>query len=111
MLSASAPDVAVLSFTGHPTADDMRAATRALASLLEPGRCHVVVDLRQITGFELSVGSVAERTVWNVERHIAGATIVGGSLLARLVAKTACTALRISCAYVDSWPDIVQRLS
>ncbi len=97
------PDCAVLKFVGHPTANDMRAATTALAGLLETGRYRVVVDLRQITGFDLSVGNVAERIVWNVRDHITGATIVGGSFLARLVAKAACATLEVPCELVDHW--------
>jgi CheY-like chemotaxis protein len=97
-------DIVLLSFAGHPTSDDMRAATRALAKVLEATPRHVVVDLRQITGFDPAVGSVAERTTWNVRRKILGATIVGGPLLARLVAKAACVGLGTSCNLVESFP-------
>ena len=93
----------VLKFVGHPTADDMRGATRALSKALEPGARHVVVDLRSITGFELSVGNVAERAMWSVRNHIAGATIVGGSFGARLVAKAACAVLGTPVEFVERW--------
>jgi len=103
-LTTSPPNLATLTFTGHPTAHDMRAATTTLAKTLEASMCHVVVDLRRISGFDLSVGSVAERTVWHVRRNITGATIVGGSFLARLVANAACVVLGISCTFAESWP-------
>jgi CheY-like chemotaxis protein len=103
-LTESLPNIALLTFVGHVTADDMRGATVALAMLLETAARHVVVDLRELDGFDLSVGSVAERTTWRMRRRIAGATIVGGSWLARLVAKAACVTLGTSCAFVDDWP-------
>ena len=102
-LAEPASDCVVLAFVGHPTADDMRAATHALAKVLETSARHVVVDLRAITGFELSVGNVAEREMWSVRDHITGATIVGGSFGARLVAKAACAVLGTSCELVDRW--------
>jgi CheY-like chemotaxis protein len=104
VLTTPAQDIALLSFAGHPMAGDMRAATRALTRILEATARHVVVDLRQITGFEPAVGSVAERTTWNARHNILGATIVGGSVFARLVAKAACVALGTSCKFVESWP-------
>ena len=104
-LSESPPNIALLTFVGHPTAADMHAATAALAKLLEVAARHVVVDLREVDGFDLSVGSVAERTTWRVRRQIAGATIVGGwFLLARLIAKAACVTLGTPCSFVNDWP-------
>ena len=79
MLSERPPDVAMLTFVGHPTANDMRAATVELAKLLEIAPRHVVVDLRDVHDFDLSVGSVAERATWRVRRQIVRATIIGGS--------------------------------
>jgi CheY-like chemotaxis protein len=103
-LDESLPDIALLMFVGHVTSDEMRSATVALAALLETASRHVVVDLRELKGFDLSVGSVAERTTWRVRRRIAGATIVGGSWLARLVAKAACITLGTPCSFVEDWP-------
>ena len=105
VVSTPTPDTALLALSGYPTSDDVRAATRALATILEPGARRVVADVRQVSGFELSGGSVAERTVWNVRRQMTGVTLVGGSLLARLIARAACVALGVSCEFVRSWPD------
>lgn len=102
-LSGTDPAIALLTFVGHPTADDMRAATHSLAAMLDLHARHVVVDIRRITGFDISVGSVATRTVWEIRRHITGATIVGGSHAARLVAKAACAMLGVSCDLVEQW--------
>jgi CheY-like chemotaxis protein len=101
-VSTPSPDIAVLTLAGHPTADDVRAATRALAQVLEHSARHVVADIREVTGFDLSGGSVAERTMWNVRRQMKGVTLVGGSWLARLIARTVCVVLGISCDFAKS---------
>ena len=74
----------------------------SLGQVLEASARHVVADSRQVTGFDLSGGSVAERTVWNVRRQINGVTLVGGSWLARVIAKAVCVVLGISCDFAKS---------
>ena len=96
---ARADEQLVLTWSGHITAADMRAATMALVEILEAGDpTEVVFDLRLVTGFNPSVGSVAEKTMWKVRRKLRRFTIRGGPSAIQGVAKTACMTLGIPCA-------------
>jgi CheY-like chemotaxis protein len=96
--------VLVITFVGHARAGDMRSLVAGLLPHLERGVCEIVVDLRRLTGFAPSAGSIAERGVWTRRRQIRSVRIIGGSFLARLVATTACTVLGIPSTTADA-PD------
>jgi CheY-like chemotaxis protein len=89
------PGKMVVAFVGHVRAADMRAMVTALVAHLQGGRCDVVLDLRCLTGCSPSVASVGERGAWAARRQIRGVRIVGGSVLARLVAVSACAVLGV----------------
>jgi CheY-like chemotaxis protein len=99
------PDVLVLTFVGHARAADMRALVAALVPHLEHGACEMIVDLRRLSGFAPSAGSVSERGLWQHRRRIRSVRIVGGSFLARLVATAACTVLGIPHVTADTMVD------
>jgi CheY-like chemotaxis protein len=101
-IAAPRPGVLVVTFVGHARAADMRTMVAALLPHLERDTCELVVDLRRLTGFAPSAGSVAERGVWEHRRRIVGVRIVGGSFLARLVATTACRVLGIPYTTADT---------
>jgi DNA-binding response OmpR family regulator len=82
-------------------AADMRNLMKALFVHLDNGPVDVVVDLRELTSFAPSVGSVGERALWSRRRAIRSLSIVGGSLLARLVSVSACRLLGIPCRGVE----------
>ena len=93
----SEPAQLVVSFSGYTTGTDMATVARAIAAIVDTsaGGRRVVVDLHEVTGFEASVGSAAQQGVWRVRHKIRHATISGGSKLARLIGRTACTFLGI----------------
>jgi hypothetical protein len=61
----------------------------------------VIADLSRLTGFSVSAANVAERVVWRVRDKIVRVTIVGGSRLARLVARATCAVLGLPCEFRD----------
>jgi CheY-like chemotaxis protein len=101
-IAAPRSDVLVVTYLGHVRGADMRALVAALLPHLEVGICEIVVDLRRLTGFAPSAGSVSERGLWQHRRRIRNVRIVGGSFLARLVATTACTVLGVPHVTADT---------
>jgi CheY-like chemotaxis protein len=99
----SEPEQLVVAFFGYVTGADMATVARAVAAIVEAseGGRRVIVDLHKVTGFEASVGSAAQSGVWRVRHKILHATIAGGTPLARLIGRTACTFLSIPVTTVD----------
>ncbi len=91
-------------FEGHVTATDMRAAVSRVAELLarSAGGERVTVDLSRLSGFDPSVGAVAQSVVWRLRHHVREAVIVGGSALAHLVARGTCIVLGFPCRVVPA---------
>ncbi len=92
---------AVIEFKGHVRAADMREMVAALLPHLQRGKCDLVVDLRRLMGCAPSVASVGERAVWDLRRQIRSVRIVGGPVLARLTAASACVVLGAPCTIVE----------
>lgn len=97
-------DDALIRLDGHVTAADMRAAVGALVQSLErcADGCRVVSDIRNLTGFDPSVGAVAQSGVWDARHKLKGVLVVGGSLLARAISRSCCLILGIPYAYSDN---------
>lgn len=89
-------------FEGHVTATDMRDAVSRVAQLLSqsPEERRVVVDLSHLSGFDPSVGAVAQVEAWTARHKISRARIIGGSWLAHLVARSSCLILGCPCEVV-----------
>ena len=106
-VSALSDEDVVMSFEGHASATDVRAAVSSLTQLLlenNQRRVRVLVDFRKLTGFDPSVGAVAQGIAWRVRERIGSAVIIGGSHLARLISLGTCLVLGIKCAFADAPP-------
>jgi CheY-like chemotaxis protein len=101
-LTSPRAGVVVITLTGDVRSADIRSMSEALVIHLKHGPCDVVSNLRGLTGFSPSVGSVAERTLWRVRRSIRSVRVVGGSVAARLVSAAACALLGIPCTFRDT---------
>jgi hypothetical protein len=60
--------------------------------------------MRGLTGFDPSVGAAAQLGAWPARHKIDGVVVVGGSWLARLVAKSCCLVLGLDCQLADAMP-------
>ena len=99
----SEPEQLLVTFFGHVTGSDMATVAHAVAAIVgacEAGR-RIVLELHEVTGFDASVGSAAQRGVWHVRHKILHTTIAGGTPLARLIGRTACLVLGIPVETTD----------
>jgi CheY-like chemotaxis protein len=92
-IRVTSPGQLTIALAGRVESGDMRSMTKALLVHLEGGPVEITSDLRLLTSFAPSVGSIAERALWARRGQIAKVTIVGGSTLARLVSTAACKIL------------------
>jgi CheY-like chemotaxis protein len=93
-------------YSGHVRVGDVRATAKLLLTHLERGPCHVITDIRRLTGFDWAVGSVAERRLWSVRHALLGVTVVGGTWSARLASAASCRILGAPCSLVDEMPPL-----
>ena len=94
----------VLVFHGHVRGIDVAEGVGRVAAKLEEASATVVVDARDVTGFDASVGSAAERAVWSQRRRIEGVIVVTPDRRIRIVAAAACLALGVPCSTSDEPP-------
>jgi CheY-like chemotaxis protein len=95
----------VLRYEGHVTAADMRAATALMSRLLEESDGYrLVVDLRTLTGWDPSVAAVGQAGVWRQRHKLRSVLVVGGTITARLVARTATLVMGLRCSFADELP-------
>jgi CheY-like chemotaxis protein len=85
----------VLTFSDHVRAVDMQGGASAIACELARGAATLVVDTRRISGFDLSVGCVAERTIWEHRRRLEKLIVVSTDRAVRLVGAAACLMLGV----------------
>ena len=97
------PDAMVIRFDGHVTGNDMRGLIEAIVAPLDSAKAglRVVADLRHLTSFSPSVGAIAQLGVWRVRDKIREVTVIGGSKLARAIARGTCAVLGVPCTLVD----------
>jgi CheY-like chemotaxis protein len=96
----------LLRYDGHVTGADMREATVMMSRLLEESAdgYRLVVDLRDLTGWDPSVAAVGQAGVWRQRHKLRSVLVVGGSITARLVARTAAFVLGLRCSFADELP-------
>jgi CheY-like chemotaxis protein len=103
-LRAAEGGAAVLTFREHVRASDVRDGVGALARRLAVAPAAVIVDALEVTGFELGVGTAAERAIWAQRRRLERVTIVSHDARVRLVAAAACFAIGVPCSATDELP-------
>jgi len=101
-LTAVEPGHLLVTLAGRVEGGDMRAMTRALLVHLEQGPIELVSDLRRLTSFAPSVGSIAERALWARRDRIRAVRVIGGSFLARVVSAAACKVLGVPCTFCET---------
>jgi CheY-like chemotaxis protein len=90
---------------GHLTGADARATVAQVIKVLA-GRdpTHVIVDLRGLTGLDPSAGAATQAGMWEVRHHISSVVVVGGTWLAKAIARSSCLILGLECRLSDTLP-------
>ncbi len=104
LLAPSGSAALTLTFRDYVRALDVREAVRAVADRVVRAAGAVVVDARDVTGFEASVGSVAEHAIWEHRCRIERVVLVGGDRSVRLVVAAVCRALSVPFVSAEELP-------
>ena len=105
------PGVLVLTIWDHLRAIDVQRCMEAIAPRLREGPVKVVIDARRVIGFDVSVGSVAERSLWTLRRRMTDVVIVSRVSSLRLVVVAVFLGLGVKCTTVDEWPADLARIA
>jgi CheY-like chemotaxis protein len=95
-------DAITLTFAGVMQAADAALMSKALMVHLERGPVDIVADMRRLQKFGPSVASVVERAIWPVRHKIRRVRLLGGPMMATLVAVATCKVLGIPFVLVES---------
>ena len=103
--------VLLLTLWDHVRAIDVQRCIEAITPRLIQAPAKLLVDARRVNGFDVSVGSVAERLLWKLRRRLDEVVVVSRASSLRLVAVAVCLALGVKCSTLDEMPADLARIA